>query len=114
MARTTQPCRSEEALLCLKSFYGGEAGKNDKGFPRSAGTEEKDIQEGEDREAMEVLRTVLPYLQERSPERGLSIGKGNDGAPGIDGKSFAGIEAEGKVMFLYPPAIQATWLRLLP
>ena len=54
MARTTQPCRSEGALLYLKSFIGGKAGKNDKGFHESAGTEEKDIQEGEDREALEV------------------------------------------------------------
>ena len=48
MARTTQPCRSKGTLLCLKSFYGGKAGKNDKGFHKSAGAEEKDIQEGED------------------------------------------------------------------
>ena len=65
MVRTTQPCRSEGTLLCLKSFYGGKAGKNDKGFHKSAGAEEKDIQEGEDREAMEVLGSVLSYLQER-------------------------------------------------
>jgi len=67
MARTTQPCRSEGALLYLKSFNRGEAGKNDKGFHESAGAEEKDIQEGEAREAPEVLGTVLSYLQERSP-----------------------------------------------
>jgi hypothetical protein len=67
MGRTTQPYRSEGTLLCLKSFIGGEAGENDKGFHKSAGTEEKDIQEGEDREALEVLGAVLSYLQGRSP-----------------------------------------------
>jgi hypothetical protein len=48
MERTTQPYRSEGALLYLKSFIGGKAGKNDKSFHGTAGTEEKDIQEGED------------------------------------------------------------------
>jgi hypothetical protein len=48
MVRTTQPYWSEGTLLYLKSFYGGEAGKNDKGFYKPAGTEEKDIQQGED------------------------------------------------------------------
>ena len=49
MARTTQPSRSEGALLYLKSFFGGEVGKNDKNFHKSTGTEGKDIQQGEDR-----------------------------------------------------------------
>ena len=49
MVRTTQPDWSEGTLLYLKSFFGGEAGKNDKGFHKFAGTEEKDIQQGEDR-----------------------------------------------------------------
>jgi hypothetical protein len=48
MVRTTQPYWSEGTLLYLKSFYGGEAGKNGKGFHEFAGTEEKDIQQGED------------------------------------------------------------------
>ena len=49
MVRTTQPHRSEGTLLYLKSFFGGEVGKNDKNFHKSTGTEGKDIQEGEDR-----------------------------------------------------------------
>jgi len=52
MARTTQPCRSEGALLYSKSFFRGKAGKNDKGFHKSAGTEEEDIHQGEDRQAL--------------------------------------------------------------
>ncbi len=52
MVRTTQPYWSEGALLYFKSFNGGEAGRNDKSFHKTAGTEEKDIQEGEDREAL--------------------------------------------------------------
>ena len=55
MVRTTEPCRSEEALLYPKIFYVSEAGKNDKCFHESAGAEEKDIQEGEDRQALAVL-----------------------------------------------------------
>jgi hypothetical protein len=47
--RTTEPYRSEGALLYLKSFDRGEAGKSDKSFRKSAGAEEKDIQQGEDR-----------------------------------------------------------------
>ena len=46
--RTTEPYRSEGTLLYLGSFDGGEAGKNDKSFRKSAGTEAKDIQQGED------------------------------------------------------------------
>ena len=49
MVRTTQPDRSEGTLLYLKSFFGGEVGKNDKNFHKSTGTEGKDIQQGEDR-----------------------------------------------------------------
>jgi hypothetical protein len=48
MVRTTQPYWSEGTLLYLESFNGGEAGKNDKGFHEFAGTEEKDIHQGED------------------------------------------------------------------
>ena len=48
MVRTTQPDRSEGTLLYLKSFFGGEVGKNDKNFYKSTGTEGKDIQQGED------------------------------------------------------------------
>ena len=44
MARTTQPYRSEGALLYLKSFNRGEAGKNDECFHTTAGTEAEDIQ----------------------------------------------------------------------
>ena len=47
MGRTTQPFRSEGALLYLKSFNTSEAGENDKGFHESARTEEKDIRQGE-------------------------------------------------------------------
>jgi hypothetical protein len=54
-ARTTQPCRSEGALLRLTSFNGGKAGKNDKGFHKSAGTEVEDIQEGEGRLRLEAV-----------------------------------------------------------
>ena len=43
MVRTTQPDRSEGTLLYLKSFFGGEVGKNDKNFHKSTGTEGKDI-----------------------------------------------------------------------
>ena len=39
MVRTTQPDRSEGTLLYLKSFFGGEVGKNDKNFHKSTGTE---------------------------------------------------------------------------
>jgi hypothetical protein len=46
--RTTQPYRSEGALLCLRSFDGGEAGENDKSFRRTARTEAKDIRQSED------------------------------------------------------------------
>ena len=46
--RTTEPYRSEGALLYLRSFDGGEAGENDKSFRESAGTEAKDIQQSED------------------------------------------------------------------
>ena len=49
MVRTTQPDWSEGTLLYLKSFFGGEVGKNDKNFHKSTGTEGKDIQQGEDR-----------------------------------------------------------------
>ena len=49
MVRTTQPDWSEGTLLYLKSFFGGEVGKNDKGFHKPTGTEGKDIQQGEDR-----------------------------------------------------------------
>ena len=49
MVRTTQPDRSEVTLLYLKSFFGGEVGKNDKNFHKPTGTEVKDIQQGEDR-----------------------------------------------------------------
>ena len=49
MVRTAQPDRSEGTLLYLKSFFGGEVGKNDKNFHKSTGTEGKDIQQGEDR-----------------------------------------------------------------
>ena len=48
MVRTTQPDWSEGTLLYLKSFFGGEVGKNDKYFYKSTGTEGKDIQQGED------------------------------------------------------------------
>ena len=48
MVRTTQPDRSEGTLLYLKSFFGGEVGKNDKNFHKSTGTEGKDIQQDED------------------------------------------------------------------
>lgn len=43
------PSRSEGALLYLKSFFGSEARKNDRGFHKFAGTDGKDIQQGEDR-----------------------------------------------------------------
>ncbi len=46
--RTTQPYRSEGALLYLRSFDGGEAGENDKNFHKSARAEAKDIQQSED------------------------------------------------------------------
>ena len=49
MVRTTQPDWSEGTLLYLKSFFGGEVGKNDKNFHKSTGTEGKDIHQGEDR-----------------------------------------------------------------
>ena len=49
MVRTTQPDWSEGTLLYLKSFFGGEVGKNDKNFHKSTRTEGKDIQQGEDR-----------------------------------------------------------------
>ena len=49
MVRTTQPDRSEGTLLYLKSFFGGEDGKNEKNFHKATGTEGKDIQQGEDR-----------------------------------------------------------------
>ena len=70
MVRTTQPDWSEGTLLYLKSFFGGEVGKNDKNFHKSTGTEGKDIQEGEDREAKEVLENLyfIP-LQIREWER---------------------------------------------
>jgi hypothetical protein len=42
--RTTQPYRSEGALLYLGSFDEGEAGENEKSFHQAAGTEAKDIQ----------------------------------------------------------------------
>lgn len=74
--RREKPYWSEGALLYLKSFFGGEAGKNDKGFHKFAGTKEKDIQQGEDRQAREVLGTVLSYLQGGSSVRSLSIGEG--------------------------------------
>ena len=48
MVRTTEPDRSEGTLLYLKSFFGGEVGKDDNNFHKSAGTEGKDIQQGED------------------------------------------------------------------
>jgi hypothetical protein len=47
--RTTQPYRSEGALLYLRSFDEGEAGEDDKDFHRVAGAEAKDIQQSEDR-----------------------------------------------------------------
>ncbi|MBM4351644.1 MAG: hypothetical protein FJ106_17330 [Deltaproteobacteria bacterium] len=46
--RTTQPYRSEGAVLCLGSFGVSEAGENEKSFHQSAGTEAKDIQQSED------------------------------------------------------------------
>jgi hypothetical protein len=64
------------ALLYPKIFYVSEAGKNDKCFHKSAGAEEKDIQEGEDRQALAVLRIVLSYRQERCTESILSNGQG--------------------------------------
>jgi len=55
MVRTTKPYRSEGALLYLGSFDRGEAGRDEKDFHRAAGTEEKDIQQGEDRERLEAV-----------------------------------------------------------
>ena len=43
MVRTTQPDWSEGTLLYLKSFFGGEVGKNDKNFHKPTGTEGKDM-----------------------------------------------------------------------
>ena len=55
---------SEGTLLYVEPFNRGEAGENEKSFHKAAGTEEKDIQQSEDREALEVLRAVQSSLEE--------------------------------------------------
>ena len=90
MGGTTQPCRSEGALLVLTSFDTSEAGGHEKGFRQSAGAEAKDIHQREGRQAVAVLGDVLPCDEAGGPPRSLPVGESQPGSAWHRWQGFRG------------------------
>ncbi|GJQ47834.1 MAG: hypothetical protein HKUEN01_02200 [Candidatus Kuenenia stuttgartiensis] len=83
-----------------KSFFRGEAGKNDKCFHKSAGTERKIYIKAKTDKHGRFWGLYCHISKDELLREAYRLAKANDGVPGIDGKDFEDIEREGLEGFL--------------
>jgi RNA-directed DNA polymerase len=100
MARTPQPCRSEGTLLYLISFDEVRQGRMTKASMSLQELRRKIYRKAKAEKHRRFWGLYCHVCKKEVLEESYRLAKANDGAPGIDGKSFEGIEAEGVEGFL--------------
>ncbi len=100
MVRTTQPYWSEGALLYLKSFTEVRQGRMIKASISLQELRRKIYNKAKTEKHWRFWGLYCHICKEEVLKESYRLAKANDGAPGIDGKSFKDIEAEGLEEFL--------------